>query len=85
MHGAQSCLLGHNRRVVRVVVVRHYNQVINSAPGGNLLAGPFDLDKYVVGKTVDGLFLPLGEEEKKIRKYPAAQTTALLKEVFGRR
>jgi uncharacterized protein (DUF885 family) len=31
------------------------------------------------------LFYMLGEEEKKIRKNPAAQTTALLKEVFGRK
>ena len=54
-----------------------------NAPGGSALAGQFDLNKYVVGKTLDGLFLMLGEEEKKIRKNPAAQTTALLKEVFG--
>jgi hypothetical protein len=39
----------------------------------------------VVGKTLDGLFLVLGEEEKKIRKNPVAQTTSLLKEVFGAR
>jgi hypothetical protein len=69
----------------RVGVVQQYNQVLASAPGGNALAGQFDIDKYVVGKTLDGLFLMLGEEEKKIRKDPAAQTTALLKEVFGRR
>ena len=74
-----------HRAMVRVGVVQQYEQVINSAPGGNLLAGQFDLDKYVVGKTLDGLFLTLGEEEKQIRKDPAAQTTALLKEVFGRR
>lgn len=37
------------------------------------------------GKTLDGLFLMLGEEEKKIRKDPAAQATWLLKEVFGRK
>jgi hypothetical protein len=49
------------------------------------LAGQLDLNKYVVGKTLDGLFLMLGEEEKKIRKDPAAQTTSLLKEVFGRK
>jgi hypothetical protein len=73
------------RAMVRVGVVQQYDQVISSAPGGTLLAGQFDLDKYVVGKTLDGLFLTLGEEEKKIRKDPAAQTTALLKEVFGRR
>lgn len=74
-----------HRSMQRVGVVEQYNQVLASAPGGNLLAGQFDLDKYVVGKTLDGLFLMLGEEEKKIRRDPAAQTTTLLKEVFGRR
>jgi hypothetical protein len=69
----------------RVGVVQQYDRVIKSAPAGGTLAGEFDLDKYVVGKTLDGLFYELGEEEKKIRKNPAAQTTALLKEVFGRK
>jgi len=68
----------------RVGVVQQYNRVL-AAPGGSALAGQFDLNKYVVAKTLDGLFLMLGEEEKKIRKNPAAQTTALLKEVFGRK
>ena len=68
-----------------VGVVEQYNQLINSAPGGSALAGQFDLNKYVIGKTLDGLFFMLGEEEKKIRKDPAAQTTSLLKEVFGRK
>ncbi|PYP91876.1 MAG: hypothetical protein DMG65_06135 [Candidatus Angelobacter sp. Gp1-AA117] len=39
---------------------------------------------YVVGRTLDGLFYVLGQQEKKIRTDPAAQTTALLKEVFGK-
>lgn len=69
----------------RVGVVQQYERVLNSAPGGNALAGQFDLNKYVLGKTLDGLFYMLGEEEKRIRKDPAAQTTALLKEVFGKR
>ena len=67
----------------RVGVVQQYNNVLASAPGGSALAGQFDLNKYVLGKTLDGLFLMLGEQEKKIRKDPAAQTTSLLKEVFG--
>jgi hypothetical protein len=71
------------RSMEHVGVVQQYNRVINSAPGGSALAGQLDLNKYVVGKTLDGLFLMLGEEERKIRKSPAAQTTALLKEVFG--
>ena len=68
-----------------VGVVEQYNRVIQSAPGGSTLAKEFDLNQYVVGKALDGLFFELGEEEKKIRKNPAAQTTALLKEVFGRK
>jgi len=44
----------------------------------------FDLDQYVVTKALDGLFYMVGEEEKKIRKNPAARTTELLKEVFGK-
>ncbi|MGZ3559404.1 MAG: DUF4197 family protein, partial [Thermodesulfobacteriota bacterium] len=44
----------------------------------------FDLDQYVVSKALDGLFHMVGEEEEKIRKNPAARTTDLLKEVFGK-
>jgi hypothetical protein len=45
----------------------------------------FDLDKYVTDKALDGLFIMLAEEEKKIRQDPAARVTDLLKEVFGKR
>jgi len=68
-----------------VGVVRQYNQIMKnrmaSSVGGDK---NFNLDNYVVGKTMDGLFYMLGQEEKKIRTDPAAQTTALLKEVFGK-
>jgi hypothetical protein len=74
-----------HRSMENVGVVKQYDQVIASAPGGAAFAGQFDLTKYVVGKTLDGLFHMLGEEEKQIRKNPAARTTALLKEVFGRK
>ncbi len=69
----------------KVGVVQQYDHLINTAPGGSTLAKQFDLDNYVVGKTLDGLFYMLGQQETKIRKDPAAQTTALLKEVFGRK
>ena len=74
-----------HRSLEHVGVVKQYSQVIKAAPGGSALAGEFDLDKYVVDKTLDGLFYMLGIEESKIRKNPAAQTTDLLKEVFGRK
>lgn len=66
-------------------VLKKYDHVIKTAPGGNAIANEFDLDKYVVGKTLDGLFYMLGQEEIQIRTTPAAQTTPLLKEVFSRK
>ena len=55
---------------------------IQSLPFGGVEA--FDLDRYVVGKALDGLFVVVGEEERKIRTQPAARVTPLLKEVFAR-
>jgi hypothetical protein len=67
-----------------VGVVRQYNQVMQNPLASSLARSQnFDLNNYVVGKTLDGLFYTLGQEEKKIRTNPAAQTTSLLKEVFG--
>jgi len=43
-----------------------------------------DLAAFVTEKTIDGLFISIGEEEQKIRKDPAAQVTELLKKVFGK-
>jgi hypothetical protein len=43
-----------------------------------------DINKYVVSKALDGLFYTLGQQEREIRKNPAARTTSLLKEVFGK-
>jgi Protein of unknown function (DUF4197) len=42
-----------------------------------------DLDSYVTGKTLDGLFLKIAEQEKLIRENPVARTTDLLQKVFG--
>ena len=74
-----------HQSIEHVGVVAQYDRVMKDAPEASFLSNEFDLDKYVVGKTLDGLFYMLGQEEKKIRKDPAAQTTDLLKEVFGRK
>ena len=73
-----------HQAMLRVGVVRQYNAVAQN-PTVSRFRSPqtFDLDAYVVGKTLDGLFYELGLEEKRIRKDPAAQTTELLREVFG--
>jgi hypothetical protein len=42
-----------------------------------------DLTDYATNKAMDGLFLLIADEEKKIRENPVARTTELLKKVFG--
>lgn len=43
-----------------------------------------DLSAYVTEKALTGIFHEVSLQEQKIRKDPAAQTTALLKTVFGK-
>jgi len=54
---------------------------LKSLPLGESLS--LDLDRYVTDGALNGLFVILGEEERKIRENPAARTTDLLKKVFG--
>ena len=42
-----------------------------------------DLASYTTDKALDGLFLKVGNEEKKIRKDPAARVTDILRKVFS--
>ncbi len=58
-------------------LVAKYNQLPIEKPAA------VDIDDYVTGKTVDGIFYVLEGEEKRIREDPAARTTDLLKKVFG--
>lgn len=74
-----------HQAMLKVGVVRQYNALMQNPALSRLSSNEnFNLDDYVVGKTLDGLFYELGQEEKRIRKDPAAQTTQLLKDVFGR-
>ena len=41
-----------------------------------------DIDSYVTDKAIDGLFLKIAAEEKRIRENPIARSTDLLKKVF---
>ena len=42
-----------------------------------------DIDGYVTEKTLDGLFLLIADEERRIRRDPVGRTTAILRAVFG--
>ncbi len=66
-------------------VTSAYKKLIQKAgPAAKLLgSGATDLDGYVEGKAVDGLFKMIAAEEKRIREDPVARTTDLLKKVFG--
>jgi hypothetical protein len=68
-----------------VGVTRQYKDLVGRAEAIPFLkVDSLDVDNYVVGKSLDGLFHVLGEEERKIRTNPAARVTDLLKEVFGK-
>ena len=44
-----------------------------------------DIDRYVTGEAIDGLFLLLAREEQRIREDPVARSSELLRRVFGSR
>ena len=44
-----------------------------------------DLTQHAVGLGLDGIFLYVAEEEKKIRENPVARTSEILRRVFGNR
>jgi hypothetical protein len=68
----------------QVGVTRQYKELLGRAQSIPFMkTESLDIDRYVLGKSLDGLFLVLGEQEKQIRTNPAARTTELLKEVFA--
>jgi hypothetical protein len=74
------------RSMNEVGVARQYKDLLAQAQAIPFFrAEDYDLDRYVVGRSLDGLFHVLGEEERKIRTNPTARTTELLREVFASR
>jgi len=73
-----------NKTMSQVGVTRRFqdlNAKLNKISFAERLS--FDLDQYVTGRALDGLFLMLADEEAKIRRDPAARVTDLLRRVFG--
>jgi hypothetical protein len=70
----------------KVGVTATYKDLIKKlGPMASLLdTEKLDIDSYVTEKALDGLFLMIAEEEKKIREDPVARTTDLLKKVFAK-
>jgi len=72
------------RATQKVSLADKYNAVAGQAADLGLLdKKDADIQKYVTGKALDGLYLMIGEEERKIRKDPVGTGSAILKNVFG--
>lgn len=68
----------------KVGLANKYNEFAGKAAGFGLVKKEdANIQQYVTGKTLDGLYLVIGEEEKKIRQDPIGSGSAILQKVFG--
>lgn len=68
----------------KVGLADKYNQVAGRASElGLLKKEDANIQQYVTGKSLDGLYYMIGEEEKKIRQNPVAYGSSILSKVFG--
>ena len=68
----------------RVSLADKYNSVAGKASSVGLVnKRDANIQQYVTGKALDGLYLMIGEEERKIRQDPVGTGSAILKKVFG--
>jgi hypothetical protein len=72
------------RSTAKVGVAQRYNEYAEKGASlGLVRKEDASLDEYVTQKALDGLYVMIAEEEKKIRKDPVGSGSALLKKVFG--
>lgn len=73
-----------NRATEKVGLANQYNEFAGKAASFGLVRKEdANIQQYVTGKTLDGLYLMIGEEEKKIRQDPVGTGSAILQKVFG--
>jgi hypothetical protein len=68
----------------KIGLARRYNKLVDQA-GSLGLVKPDEtrVEPYATRKALDGLFVMIGEEERKIRSDPVGTGSAILKKVFG--
>ena len=72
------------RATEKVSLADKYNKVAGQVASLGLVSkDESNIQSYITGKALDGLFLMIGEEERKIRKDPIGTGSAILKKVFG--
>jgi len=73
--------------IEKVELTKYYSPLASAYNTATLISGGEAvnpaLTQYVTEKSVDGLFVLIAEEEKKIRENPAERVTDLLRKVFG--
>ena len=68
----------------KLQLAEQYNSFAGKAASAGLIdQKDADVDSYVTQKAMDGLFLIIAEEEKKLRANPIGAGSDLLKKVFG--
>ena len=73
------------RATEKVSLAQRYNAVAAKAANlGVVKKQDADIQRYVTGKALDGMYLMIGEEEKKIRADPVGAGSKILAAVFGR-
>jgi Protein of unknown function (DUF4197) len=73
------------RATEKVKLAERYNQLASKAAGMGLVKGDeVSVQQHVTSRALDGLYLMIGEEEKKIRADPLKTGSAILQKVFGR-
>ncbi|MGA0612285.1 DUF4197 domain-containing protein [Caldimonas sp. KR1-144] len=72
------------RATEKVSLAAKYNAVAGTASGFGLIKKKdANIQQYVTGKSLDGLYFMIGEEERKIRRDPIGTGSEILKKVFG--
>ena len=68
----------------KVSLAEKYNALAGKAASTGLVSkDDANIQQYVTGKALDGLYLMIGEEERKIREDPVGTGSAILSKVFG--
>ncbi len=68
----------------KVGLAKKYNEFAGKAAGFGLVKKEdANIQQYVTAKSLDGLYLIIAEEEKKIRQDPVGTGSAILQKVFG--
>lgn len=81
----KELIAGYSAGETWSTMTSNYNKVANSFVGqlADLKPVNIELDAYLTQKALDGLFLKIANEEKKIRTDPVARVTDILKRVFS--